>query len=737
MPLRFESASQFEAFLSMTLDEQAAQNTINGVKRVGKVVNEVTVEEFKAGMATAALYERSLADIEKQTAALQREWWRAQRVLRATQFAFRQTTIVGTAMFAPLIALAVKYNKEITKTHEVLPRLTAEWNSASRGLQQSAMRIGRVTTELLLPYLQDVEDIANRVSRFAERHPGIIEAAMKTGIAVATVGVLGTLVTKGVQMIVDVKFVLASAQNLLAAQTMLRAAEINAGVAASNLGQAGAKSTLSKIGGAVAGGAATAGKYGGAVVGQIGLSLAYAKVFDTLYEGVSKLGPLAKLGEAATFVLERLVSQFVPFITQIRVLGNVIEFVKERLQGVQEAGPSGERGTKGVRDLSAGIEKLKKESEGAIIMLELQRDLVKMATEYEKDRLEVIRDGANEALQIQRRYVDAVSKALRTMNDNIADLTADFIKDSRRAEEDHLRGRLDIIRDSGEQIVKAEKDLQEKLRKLQFDHLQRVDELERERDALGLVKEQRRYDFERAELLREGNDRIAQIRAEVAERLREYDREFAIARQRRQEDYLERVQEERDRYEEAKKVAAERRKEETETLRKAQEEKLEALRVAYEAERSQAINAAYEKIVMLRGALIAELQMRRLYHGLILNETQDFLDEYLAILASAEQPVRTGTTSTRTPTRQLGGPINSTGTYFLHRGEHVLNPSIVSAAEKALGGTFTQQKLIGALAGGASRVYYYDHRRIDADLSPRQREEIANDVIERLTGVIR
>ena len=758
MGLRFESESQFEAFLKLSLDEEAAKSTVQGVQNVGRTINEVTVEQFKAGMASAVLYEKTLADVEKRTASLQREWWRAQRVLRATSFIFQQIAIAGTAMWAPLVANAIKYNKEMEKLGGVADPLVTSWQKQTKALQAAQMSIGRTTTQVLLPYLEKVAKIADKAAGIVEEHPGIIEAALKTGIAVTTVGVLGALVANGVKMIVDVRFVAASASLELSSWRMLRSAEIYAAASAKNL--PGGAGVLARAGGSSGGVAGIA----AAGVASVGLGYAAAQTirnspfeqFLTLVRTLASIIPAFGAG----MHLENFVYKFTHVEEEFTKLAGILDKVSPALGNIVRAyadfigvGEKTEstisKGTSALIHFGDAMERLKKEQDAAIVILELQRNLVRMASNYERDRLDIIDDGNKQALAIQRRYANSVRDAFNAMVRNIDRLTADFILDNERAEEDHLQERSEIVSEGHDDLIQMENDFQERLLQLRLDHEDNVDALERERDALGLVKEQRRYDRERDELLREQNDRIAQIRSDIAERLRETDRQYLIERQRRQEDYLIRVQEERDRYEEAKKDAAERRAEEKAALKEAQAEKLQALREGYEKEKSDAVNAAYEKIVLLQGALNAELRMNQYYHGLILQETRDFLEDYLDILNMERSDIEgtttgttnmgniTGSTGTHITThKQQGGPIPFTGMYKLHKGEEVLSPSTVRAAEQAIGGSFSQATMLATLAGRASRVYYYDNRRIDAALSARQRDEIANDIIERLVGVI-
>lgn len=719
MALRVSSAEELAVILNFQAKTSEAEAE---TRRLGHAVNEMTVEQLRAAISEQAKLINGAKDLEKRTSQIQRNWWRTQRVLRASALIFRNITIAGTALWAPLVAGAQSYAKEIEKIDNYSEKTSDAWLAQVRQLHNAQLRIGRTSAEVLLPYLEKVTNLAGKAAGYIEKHPGLIEAALKTGVAVTTVGVLGTLVTQGIKMVVDVKFVAASATLSLAARNMNVAADK---MLAASTGQtfgstAAAVSRSERLtkaledyvfttrykknvagrwfdpntgryvsAGAVgasrlATGAAGLGGIGAGIAGVVGSyqlsqqlrGLGLGDILSNIAPLLSVAGPLVSIGanaEAAVNGLKKLV---------------------DKIRGVSD---SASKGAKAVVNFTVDLERLAREGEGTRVILELQRSLVEASRKYEQDRADVIAESAKDAEKIQKRYSDKVSDAYESMNKRIEDITHDYNKASARAQEDYLISRQDALKDAHDKTVREEEDFRERLRKLRLDHEERVDALVRNRDALGLVKEERRYQLDIDEATRAHNIKVQREKQETRDRLAEIDHRYALARRRRYEDYVERLQEEKDRFEEAKKEAAKQRQEELKELQEAQKEKLEELRVAYEQEKREAVNAAYEKVVLLRGAYDAELRLRQQYHGLILQSTEDFLQR---MLDSYELTMDQLKIDKAVPTRQFGGYSAGTGLHLLHSNEYVMSPGIVRAAEQAIGGKLSNKRLMNVLKGG-------------------------------------
>lgn len=690
MALRVASAQELAVILNFQAHTGEAEES---TRKLGEAVNEMTADQLRQAVAEQSQLVSGAKELEKQTADIQRNWWRTQRVLRASAFIFRSITIAGTAMWAPIIAGAVSYAKQIEKIDGYTEATAEAWLAQTRQLENAKLRIGRVSAQVLQPYLEDVTKLANKAAGFIETHPGLIEAALKTGVAVTTVGVLGSLVTAGIKMVVDVKFVAASAVMELASIRMENAANKML-TAATGQNVSVTKRVSQGLSPALTAGLGRA----GLVIGSVGVLTGIAKEFDALYESARKLGPVGKIIEIPIRLLEEVTAR-VPGLGVIKPIRQFLNLLDLIPNVVDAAADSTKKGAAAVVDMTRDMERLEREGEGARIILELQRDLAASAQKYAEDRANAIEDSDQKIVSIQQRYSDRIVDAWQKMNERIEDITRNYNKQSARAEEDYLLQRHDVVQSAHKKAQDEEAKFQEKLRQLRLDHEERVDELVRARDALGLVKEERRYQREVDEATRAHTLAMQREKKETRDRLKEIDQRYKLERRRRYEDYIQRVQEEHERYLEARKEAAKQRDEELKENREALKEKLADLREAYEQEKREAVNAAYEKIVLLRGAYDAELRLRQQYHGLILQSTEQFLEQMLQTF-----DIKSGQLLDKRPVpeKQTGGFIAGTGIYKLHAGEYVMNPSVTRAAEHALGGRLNDRRLMSALGGGTT-----------------------------------
>ena len=132
----------------------------------------------------------------------------------------------GALMVAPFALAVNKYlesQKQIAanggkmeKNAAALVQLQKEWADAQ-------IEVGKVATEILLPYLRQAVDLVGKIAAFAKEHPGAVKAALGIGASMVAIGgalsVIGSIVST-----------LATIQGLFA----------GAGLAGSGAGAAGA-----------------------------------------------------------------------------------------------------------------------------------------------------------------------------------------------------------------------------------------------------------------------------------------------------------------------------------------------------------------------------------------------------------------------------------------------------------------------------------------------------------------
>lgn len=132
----------------------------------------------------------------------------------------------GALMVAPFALAVNKYlesQKQIAanggkmeKNAAALVQLQKEWADAQ-------IEVGKVATEILLPYLRQAVDLVGKIAAFAKEHPGAVKAALGIGASMVAIG--GALSVVG-----SIVSTLATIQGLFA----------GAGLAGSGAGAAGA-----------------------------------------------------------------------------------------------------------------------------------------------------------------------------------------------------------------------------------------------------------------------------------------------------------------------------------------------------------------------------------------------------------------------------------------------------------------------------------------------------------------
>jgi hypothetical protein len=169
--------------------------------------------------------------------------------------------LAGGLIVAPFAIAMKKYVDSAKETEPISKRLVA----LNKKWEESQVRLGRVTAEIVLPALEKGAAMLERVIQFAEKNPGVVQAALTIG---TTLVVLGGLISTTAQLVATV----ASIQGLAA----------SAGIA---LGGGGA--AAGAAGGALAGG-------GMAAAVTAGITAAVPFVIPTLVAaiGIAVVAPL-------------------------------------------------------------------------------------------------------------------------------------------------------------------------------------------------------------------------------------------------------------------------------------------------------------------------------------------------------------------------------------------------------------------------------------------------------------
>ena len=304
-----------------------------------------------------------------------------------------------------------------------------------------------------------------------------------------------------------------------------------------------------------------------------------------------------------------------------------------------------------------------------------------------------------------------VAKIHSSLKSNLADLAATFSESNIQAEREYQTQRADILVSGADEIKKIHQQTQKDLENAERDHSTNVADLIANRDALGLVEENNAYAQKQADIKQNANESIAQARANTQAQLAEAARNYAEQRAQRLADYeaqkadakasaAEAIAEAQAKAAEDKKRAIAAAAEQKAEIERKRIEALADLKKAYDRERKERVTAVYNEIIELRGALNAEMLMRRQYQGQILADTT----AHMKAMAAAQS-------SSSTPTHDYSG-YAYTGTYAMAQDgqrEFVLSGAATKAAEQMVGGQLNQQALLSGLAGqGGAGMQYVD-----------------------------
>lgn len=692
--------------------------------------------------------ERQFKEFEDQIKAVKAQARELREISNRLASDFRGLFIGGAAIAGGIFAIANKYVKDAKEATEV----TEQWKEAQEDLAKSGNRIGAVFAEEALPLLLKATELAGKAASFIESHPEIVRAALNVGLITAGIGAIGVAVSKGIRLYADIAYLVAVAQEqagikqferavdkfLLGTAQFSKAGGVQA-VAGKTTGKLAALGLLTEAGGATALGASLAAALGvalGASINDLITKItgkgAYTNQFLTVGAnnlGQNVLSPVAQRvsgispeeAERKTLVFTALIGKLTGAIDEnsplwikaaaaVKKSGDDLKNAEDSLEGVQA---------------SEQFEKLLSAYE------RYKADDLQLVQDHYRERAQIIGESLQQEEQATRRMNDGIARVRSQAGGAIRQATQQFNEENRRAEVEYANQRAQIVRDGGIEIQRIEQGLQERLRKLALDHGERMDDLSRSRDALGLVKEQRRYNQERSEETRAANLEIRQRRQDLAVRLQELQQSFEQERAQRLTEFQARLQEIRTN---AAAQIAELRTQHQAELREIREQRVARIRELDQQfldERKRRTQQFLQQVRDLDASLLGEQNLKKSYQAKMIADLDKFLAAYRQ---------KIGSLANSRPAGKWMGGYAAYGTYTLGdspgggrgKSEYVMTGSTTEAAERLLGGQLTQEKILSAMgmyAGARNAFNYQDNRRIDGRLGPTDRQMIVTETV--------
>lgn len=741
--LQSELAAAKEQHLEVA---EAVKKENKEVEQLAKFAG-VSTREFKKLSAEQQNAARNALEVQKNIDKLNKEMQETERRvgdLNQLASSIGQLSsgmfIAGSAIVGSLYATANAEAQRVKEAGGVVDETTQKWLTAQERIKVAYQRVGRVAGTAILPILEKAAALAEKGSKFVEQHPDLVKAALNVGAVAATVGAVGMLVAKGVRFFADVTLI--GAQIKYAASTAIFKSSVDkfmGGVAKQGLGSVGTGGIARKAGSVL--GAVTLVATSVIIGAEVGKLLGNTIAKAIYGEGYKNQG----LGDAARTAYRAASLPGQAIALQLKELGVISEetaakianFVSgtDQLIGKVVDGEDALAGlTDGLDEMAASAERAKAEAEGMKVLSDLNHDNIEAEREYQRERSNITKR-ANQALSQENENFKRTMQSIKdNLGGTLANLAKDFAQSNQQAETEYRTEYANTVRDGQEEILQIRKDSQEELRKLEEDFALQQDDLTRARDALGLVKAQREFERQKKEIEKGQAEEVAESRRQTKVRLAEMRVSFEQERAERiakyQQDVIDAKAKAVIEQEQAKLAHDDRLKE----ISRQRSEELSELQRSYNEERRRRILAAQEQIKDLGNSLSAERILRQRYYQVFADDAKAILDSIRrsnavgggngSITGSGSGNVRGG----GMPSRQLGGPIDATGAYFLHKGEHVLSPGVNSALSALIGAQVSQRALLNAVAGGSS-FNLTDSRRIEYSIPAAERRALQDEFV--------
>lgn len=166
-----------------------------------------------------------------------------------------------------------------------------------------------------------------------------------------------------------------------------------------------------------------------------------------------------------------------------------------------------------------------------------QKSQMETIWKYNQDVTKTQADFAERRQDLQDDYSDWERKANADLYSNLNKMRLDYERSRTQSYEDHATDIARMQRDAQEDEVKEAQSHQDRMRKLELDHKDRMIDLLEERDVRGLVKEMRSYKRSKDEEQRSFNQSRSDRQRDTAQRIADAEADFQKEQQRKAEEY--------------------------------------------------------------------------------------------------------------------------------------------------------------------------------------------------------
>lgn len=372
---------------------------------------------------------------------------------------------------------------------------------------------------------------------------------------------------------------------------------------------------------------------------------------------------------------------------------------------------------------------------------ERQREL---AINLQEDLEQITRDGLRRREELEREYQRRIADINRDTARDIEDANRQYANDLAELAIDTARREQELIEKQHQRELDDEQKFQERMRKLRESFLFDVEEAVRARDAVQIRRLQRRFEFERNELItereQEKKDRAKDFQRELEDLRRqaaEKRKELAIQFQQKLEDIARQRQQELN-------DAAIKHQQDLEDLRRSEEDKRKERMIAYRQELEDLTRQQNDRLRKIAEALAKEINLTgkgaqavydtlKAYFGPggAIDQLYQYYIQSTANVGNAVNGLLPNPNPPSPPSKQFGGEVYKGGMYKVHKDETyvpAINGRILSVQQS--------QEAVAQALSGASKGGGEGRLRISVALSDGLVGEIVEKSLDEFDGVL-
>jgi hypothetical protein len=718
----------FSGMVSGALETDVAMAFLmKTMEKSNKLSDEYAAEQQKI-VALYKLQKKEAAEVAQEIralnvaqTALSRRGARARNTAQSLSQFGTASIAGGSAIIGGLIAEATAYSRKMGDATAD----TAKFNVQLERMSAARGRVDAVVTRAVLPLLEKAADVAERAAGIVEKNPEVVNFALGAGAILVTLGALSKIASSGFKMYADITLSAAQALGLQAAKLQLEAS-------VNQLAAAG-KSTTGAAAAATGGGAGILG-----TTSLIAAGVAAAAMAVIALDYLISKTPLGDAIQSAQDEIRATGKAYPGIIKPVdpnapkdakHPVDEFIDSLKKLAGQLNETSDAAEAATNGLKG---------NKNEKAVVdaYSAMMQELENITKNYDKRAADIMQDASNDALTLASSTAKSISAINQRASATQSKLLADFARSSAQAERQYNSQRASIIRDGGIEVRRIEERKQEELRKLAKEFNRTQKDLIAERDALGLVLAQEKYDDQVSEINRGSDIEIRQRREDIAIRLSDLAASYAAERAQRREALILQIKENEERRVAEIKEQQVEFTEQLKMIEKNRNEKLRQLAEEQQAERLRVRESFLAKIRDLDASLIGEQRLKRQYYAAMLRDAEQFLNQYRQQMGGSNSTRPRTPPNRPTPTPYSSGGYAGHGQVIqTHGREFITDNPTTRALESLLGNELSQKALLNAVARGTSGVVWNDRRKFSGEYTGSMKREVRRDTLDTLDTV--